>query len=84
MSFSEFTPDDYAVIAREYDDLRQAAAGRCADEDELAGALVQFFGSRLGALQTGDGRGSPLRILQRCKLTAERQRQVLGDRANVE
>ena len=36
MSFSEFTPDDYAVIAREYDDLRQAAAGRCADEDELA------------------------------------------------
>ena len=36
MSFSEFTPDDYAVIAREYDDLKQAAAGRCADEDELA------------------------------------------------
>ena len=36
MSFSEFTTDDYAVIAREYDDLKQVAAGRCADEDELA------------------------------------------------
>ena len=36
MSFSAFTADDYAVIEKDYADLREAARRRCADEEELA------------------------------------------------
>ena len=36
MSFSAFTSDDYAVIERDYADLKEAARRRCADEGELA------------------------------------------------
>ena len=36
MSFSEFTPRDYEVIARNYADLKEAARKRCAGEQELA------------------------------------------------
>ena len=32
---SEFTPDDYEVIARDYADLKEAARKRCADPAEL-------------------------------------------------
>ena len=35
MSFSQFTQQDYDVIAREYADLKEAARKRCANEDEL-------------------------------------------------
>jgi guanosine-3',5'-bis(diphosphate) 3'-pyrophosphohydrolase len=36
MSFSEFTQQDYEVIARDYADLKEAAKKRCANEQELA------------------------------------------------
>lgn len=36
MSFSEFTQNDYDVIAREYADLKEAARKRCAGDEELA------------------------------------------------
>ena len=35
MSFSIFTAQDHALIAREYASLKEAARGRCADEHEL-------------------------------------------------
>jgi GTP pyrophosphokinase len=35
MSFSEFTPEDYAVIEREWEHLRESARKRCANEAEL-------------------------------------------------
>ncbi len=35
MSFSEFTPADYEVIARDYALLKEAARRRCASEEEL-------------------------------------------------
>ena len=34
-SFSEFTQQDYEVIARDYADLKEAARKRCADPAEL-------------------------------------------------
>ncbi len=34
-SFSEFTQQDYEVIAREYADLKEAARKRCTDSTEL-------------------------------------------------
>ena len=36
MSFSVFTDEDYAAIERDYAVLKEAAARRCADEEELA------------------------------------------------
>ena len=36
MSFSEFTPQDYEVIAREYALLKESARRRCANQKELA------------------------------------------------
>jgi len=36
MSFSEFTVQDYEIIAREYADLKELARKRCADEKELS------------------------------------------------
>ena len=36
MSFSVFTAEDYAAIERDYAVLKEAAARRCADEEELA------------------------------------------------
>ena len=35
MGISEFTQQDYAVIARDYADLKEAAAKRCANQNEL-------------------------------------------------
>ena len=35
MSFSEFTQQDYEVIARDYADLKEAAVKRCANQQEL-------------------------------------------------
>ncbi len=35
MSFSEFTKNDYAVIARDYAGLKEMARRRCADEEEF-------------------------------------------------
>ena len=35
MSFSEFTPEDYTLIAREYAELKEAARKRCGGPDEL-------------------------------------------------
>lgn len=35
MSFSKFTPQDYALITREYAELKELAKGRCANEREL-------------------------------------------------
>ena len=34
-SFSEFTQQDYEVIARDYADLKEAARKRCSDPAEL-------------------------------------------------
>ena len=34
-TISEFTPQDYALIAREYASLKEAAKRRCANQDEL-------------------------------------------------
>ena len=42
MSFSVFTPDDYAVIRREYGLLKEQAAKRCANEAELATVQKAF------------------------------------------
>ncbi len=36
MSFSEFTPEDYEVISRDYALLRESAQKRCSNEAELA------------------------------------------------
>ena len=36
MSFAQFTPDDYALIEREYAELKELARGRCANDKELA------------------------------------------------
>ena len=35
MSFSEFTQQDYEVIAREYADLKEVAMKRCANQEEM-------------------------------------------------
>ena len=35
MSFSQFTPEDYEVISRDYEKLRESARKRCANEAEL-------------------------------------------------
>ena len=35
MSFSEFTPEDYAVIEREWEHLRESARKRCASDAEM-------------------------------------------------
>ena len=35
MSFSEFTQQDHEVIARDYADLKEAAARRCANQTEM-------------------------------------------------
>ena len=42
MSFSQFTQQDYDVIARAYEALRASAEKRCADESELAVVQAAF------------------------------------------
>ena len=35
MSFSQFTPEDYEIISRDYEKLRESARKRCANDAEL-------------------------------------------------
>ena len=42
MSFSQFTPEDYEVISRDYEKLRESARKRCANEAELEVVQLAF------------------------------------------